>query len=120
MRREVVSSDEVDAVSAELGVSFVVESLDGRLLGSVAPAFYPALRPRMLGLGQPMTDGVAATRDIEGKSQKQCVARDALLASPPDNAPKPGIAHDALAKEKYGVHFSFRCGLFSLTSIRPS
>ena len=63
---EVVGGDEVGEMPNELIVGFVMISLDGCVLDCPVHPLDLAVRPRMIGLGQPMLDPVLTTGTVEG------------------------------------------------------
>lgn len=72
---EVIGGHEVREMGAKLGMGFVVEALDGRVLdGSVHPLDL-SIGPRVLGFGQAMVDVVAGARYFEGGSPEWLAAR---------------------------------------------
>ncbi len=71
---EVVGSDELVQVAAELVVGFVVEALDGGVLERAVHAFDLAICPRVFRLGQPVVDVILGAGVLEGMSPEQFAA----------------------------------------------
>ena len=71
---EVVGSDEVGEMSPKFVMGFIIEALDGGVLDGAVHPLDLAIRPRVLGLGQAMIDGVASAGHFKGRSSEWLAA----------------------------------------------
>jgi hypothetical protein len=65
----------------QLGVGFVVEALDGRVLEGAVHALDLAVGPGMRGLGEAMIDIVASASHLKGGSPEEFAPREMALMS---------------------------------------
>ena len=69
---EVVGRDEVGEMAAQLVVGFVVVAFDRRFLEGSVHALDLAVGPGMVGLGQPMLDGMLPASTVERMTAPHC------------------------------------------------
>ena len=76
---EVVGSDEVSEVLAELLVALVIEALDRGFLDGPVHSFDLAIRPGVLRFGQPMVDVILRAGEFKGVGTEEFSCRHGLL-----------------------------------------
>ncbi len=69
---EIVGRDEGEHVCREALEGLVMEDLHGGLFDRAVHALCLAVGPRMIGLGQPVLDGVLLAHTVEGMAPEAC------------------------------------------------